>query len=187
MKEIVLASQSPRRKELLEKLAVDFILDPSDADESINPNNDLKEEIKELAYKKAKVVLDRHPESVVIGSDTIVVINNEILGKPKDHEEAREMLKKLSNKTHEVITGLCILSSKKEYRDVSVAKVTFQELSDQEIEEYISTNECDDKAGAYAIQGYGARYITSIEGDYYTIMGLPVHMLYEELKNIEEY
>lgn len=187
MKELVLASQSPRRKELLEKIVPSFILDPADVDEFIDNTKDLKEEIKRLAQKKASAVLERHPNAVVIGSDTIVVVDQEVLGKPKDENDAKCMLRKLSGRAHEVMTGLCVMSNKKTFVDVSISKVTFANMTDDEIDAYIATKECDDKAGAYAIQGYGGKYIESIEGDYYTIMGLPLNMLYEEFKNIEEY
>ena len=177
MKPIVLASQSPRRKELLEKCGLPFTIDVADIDESINLNNDLKKEIEELAFKKANTVLKRHPEAIVIGSDTIVTINQEVLGKPKDDEDAKRMLKKLSGTSHKVITGLCILSNLKKYSTASVSEVTFVDMSDEEILKYIETGETKDKAGAYAIQGYGSRYISSIKGDYYTIMGLPVFLV----------
>ena len=179
---IVLASKSPRRKELLEKCCEDFICDPADIDESMNENNDLCLEIQNLSYRKANEVLQRHQEALVIGSDTIVVCNGKVLGKPKDRDDAFGMLKELQNQTHEVITGLCLLTKDKKVTDASVSKVTFAAMSDEEIWEYINTSECDDKAGAYAIQGFGARYIKHIEGDYYAIMGLPVQKVYQLLK-----
>ena len=180
---IVLASQSPRRKELLEKCNVTFTCDPADIDESMNTRNNLQLEIQNLAYRKADAVLKRHPEDLIIGSDTIVVLNNEVLGKPKDEQDAFRMLKHLQGNTHEVITGLCFLSKKRKCTAVSISKVAFSTMDDAEIKEYISTGECMDKAGAYGIQGFGGKYITRIEGDYYTIMGLPLNLVYEELKN----
>lgn len=179
---IVLASQSPRRKELLEKCGVSFTCDPADIDETMDTRNNLHNEIQNLAYRKAEEVLKRHPEDLVIGSDTIVVLAQEVLGKPKDEEDAFRMLKELQGNTHEVVTGLCFLSKKRKYTDVSVSKVTFAPMSDTEIKDYIATGECMDKAGAYGIQGFGGKYITKIEGDYYTIMGLPLNLVYEELK-----
>jgi septum formation protein len=184
---IILASQSPRRKELLEKCNVSFICDPADIDETMDTGNDLNIEIQNLAYRKADAALQRHPDDLVIGSDTIVVLNGEVLGKPKDEADAFRMVKELQGKTHEVITGLCFLSRKRKYTDVSISKVTFAPMSDEEIKEYVSTGECMDKAGAYGIQGYGGKYITKIEGDYYTIMGLPLNLVYEELKNQKLY
>ncbi len=187
MKKIILASQSPRRKELLEKCGYPFLIDVADIDETINTENDLKEEIRLLSIRKAKEVLKRHEDAIVIGSDTIVVVDKEILGKPHSEEEAKEMLRKLSNHTHEVITGIAILSNKREYSNTSTSYVTFEELSEEEIDKYVETKEPMDKAGAYAIQGIASRYIKNINGDYYSIMGFPVSMVYEELKNIDLY
>ena len=184
---IILASQSPRRRELLEKCGVSFTCDPADIDETMDLSNHLNTEIQNLAYRKAEEVLKRHPEALVIGSDTIVVLNGEVLGKPKDEADATRMLKELQGNTHEVVTGLCFLSQKRKYTDVSISKVTFAPMSDEEIGEYISTGECMDKAGAYGIQGFGGKYIQKIEGDYYTIMGLPLNLVYEELKNCNQY
>lgn len=187
MKNIVLASKSPRRKELLEKCNVSFICDPADIDETLKKDIPLKDAIQDLSLRKAKTVLERHPDCLVIGSDTIVVLENEVLGKPKDHNEAYEMLKKLQSHTHHVITGIAFVSNKKTFTDVSISEVTFAPMSDDEINEYISTGECDDKAGAYGIQGFGGKYISNINGDYYAIMGLPLNKVYEELKNISLY
>lgn len=187
MKKIILASQSPRRKELLEKCGYPFLIDVADIDETIHTENDLKEEIRLLSIRKAKEVLKRHEDAIVIGSDTIVVVDKEILGKPHSEEEAKEMLRKLSNHTHEVITGIAILSNKREYSNTSTSYVTFEELSEEEIDKYVETKEPMDKAGAYAIQGIASRYIKNINGDYYSIMGFPVSMVYEELKNIDLY
>jgi len=184
---IVLASQSPRRKELLEKCNVPFLCDPADIDETMNLSNNLADEIQNLAYRKAEEVLKRHPDDLIIGSDTIVVFHNQVLGKPKNTADAFYMLQQLQGNTHQVITGLCFLSKKRKYTAVSISKVVFSAMSDEEINEYISTGECMDKAGAYGIQGFGGKYITKIEGDYYTIMGLPLNMVYEELKKYNLY
>ncbi|MBR3361814.1 MAG: septum formation protein Maf [Lachnospiraceae bacterium] len=187
MKNIVLASQSPRRKELLEKTGCSFIIDAAYIDETIDQSKPLTEEIKRLSHCKAEHVLHRHPDSLIIGSDTIVTVDGIVLGKPADKIEAMNMLRRLSGRTHQVITGLCILSSRKEYLYVSVSDVSFAVLTEDEIEKYVSTGEPMDKAGAYAIQGIASRYITGINGDYYAIMGLPLCAVYEELKNISEY
>ena len=119
---------------------------------------------------------------MVIGSDTIVKINNQVLGKPKTHEEAREMLRLLSGNTHEVITGVTILYQDQRETFSSTSSVTFYPLTDEEIDTYIATNEPLDKAGSYAIQGDGAKFIRSIHGDFYTIVGLPIGELYHRLK-----
>lgn len=187
MKNIVLASKSPRRKELLEKCNVAFTLDPADIDETLDITQGLQKAIEKLSYEKAKTVLDRHTDTIVIGSDTIVTIHDKVLGKPKDEKDAFDMLKQLQGNTHEVITAVTFLSTKRIYQNVSVSKVTFAPMSDEEIYTYIATGECLDKAGAYGIQGYGGRYITHIDGDYYTIMGFPLHIVYEELKHIGLY
>ena len=187
MKKIILASQSPRRKELLEKCGYPFEIDVADIDESISNTKDLNEEIRQLSIRKAKAVLERHEDCIVIGSDTIVVIDHEVLGKPHTKEEAKEMLEKLSGKTHQVITGIAIISNQRTYSNTSTSYVTFEVLSKEEIDKYVATNEPMDKAGAYAIQGIASRYIKNINGDYYSIMGFPVSMVYEELKNIDLY
>ena len=187
MKTVILASQSPRRKELLEKCGVHFVTEPADINEQIDPAKELTEEIKRLSYLKAKTVLDHHPDAIVIGSDTIVAVNGEPLGKPHDRNDAHRMLRELSGHTHQVITGLCILSAEKCCTDVSVSHVTFMELSDEEINGYIDSGEPMDKAGAYAIQGGAGKFIENIDGDYYAIMGLPINILYKQLKDIEEY
>lgn len=187
MKELVLASQSPRRKEILSMCGTAFTCDPADADESIDLSLPLEDEIKRLALLKARTVLQKHPDAIVIGSDTTVAIDGLSLGKPKDEEDAVNMLRRLSGNTHQVITGLAVISRVREYTDVSVANVTFADLSEEEIRAYAASGECMDKAGSYAIQGYGGRFITRIEGDYYAIVGLPLHMVYEELKNAALY
>ena len=187
MKKLILASQSPRRRELLEKCGISFTCEPADIDESLNEQNDLTEEIKALSLRKAKAVLDKHPDAIVIGSDTIVTADGKVLGKPVDREDACRMLRTLSGRSHEVITGLCIMSTKRTYQDVSVSHVAFAPLSEEEILNYVSSGECDDKAGAYAIQGGAGKFITKIDGDYYAIMGLPLNSVYEELKNISDY
>ncbi len=179
---IVLASKSPRRKELLEQLHLPFEIIVSEIEEQIDHENDLVKEIEKLSYQKAQAVYQKESDALVIGSDTIVKIGNEALGKPHTIEEAREMLHKLSGKTHEVVTAVTIL-----YRDQvetfsSIAEVTFYPLSEEEIDGYISTNEPFDKAGAYAIQGDAAKFIRCIHGDYYTIVGLPIGELYQRLK-----
>jgi septum formation protein len=187
MKNIILASQSPRRKELLEKCGVEFTCIPADIDESLEKDISLTKAVKELSYLKAKTILEKHPDSIVIGSDTIVALQGVVLGKPKTKEKAFEMLKRLQGNTHEVITGIVIISNQRKFKDVSVSKVTFTSMSDEEINEYIETGECFDKAGGYGIQGFGGRYISHIEGDFYSIMGLPLNIVYKELKNIGLY
>ena len=179
---IILASKSPRRKELLEQLHLPFEIIVSDIEEQIDHQKDLVKEIEKLSYQKANAVFEKESDALVIGSDTIVKINNEALGKPHTIIEAREMLHKLSGHTHEVVTAVTILYQDQIETFSSIAEVEFYPLSEEEIEEYISTNEPFDKAGAYAIQGDAAKFIRSIHGDYYTIVGLPIGELYQRLK-----
>ncbi|MGN1405524.1 MAG: Maf family protein [Erysipelotrichaceae bacterium] len=183
MQRLILASKSPRRRELMDLLKIPYEVIVSEADEVIDKNNDLRKEIEHLAYKKAETVFMNNRDAVVIGADTIVVINNEVLGKPMDEEDARRMLRMLSNNVHEVITGVCILSEGKIDNFSCVTKVYFNEMSEEEIDEYVSSSEPKDKAGSYAIQGLGAKYIRGIEGDYYTVMGLPISEVYKRLKS----
>ena len=187
MKTVILASQSPRRRELLEKCSIPFQVDAADIDETIDNNNDLADEIKKLAERKAQEVFKRHLDDIVIAADTIVTIDHEVLGKPKNDDDAKRMLRRLSDRTHQVITGLCIMSADKKYSVFSISEVTFAKMDEKEIDAYIATGETRDKAGAYAIQGYGSRYITGIRGDFYSIMGLPVSIVYQQLKHIEQY
>jgi septum formation protein len=182
MNRIILASKSPRRKELLELLKIPFEIIVSDIDEQIDYDNDLVKEIEKLSYQKANAVFRDHPDALVIGSDTIVKIGNDVLGKPHSVEEAKQMLRELSDNTHEVVTGVTILCKENAETFSSVARVSFYPLSEEEIEEYVNTNEPMDKAGAYAIQGDAAKFIRCIEGDYYTIVGLPIAELYHRLK-----
>lgn len=189
MKNVILASASPRRQELMEKVGVPFTCIPADIDESIQEECSIAENVQNIAFRKAMEILMRYPDSIVIGSDTMVVVDQTaVLGKPENREDAKRMLRMIEGRTHEVMTGLVIVSRNRTSFHVSVSDVTFAHMSEEEIEEYVNSGECDDKAGAYGIQGLGARYIESIEGDYYSIMGLPVHMVYEELKkNLSRY
>ena len=182
MNRIILASKSPRRKQLLSLLNINFEAIPAEIDEEINPNNDLVKEIEKLSYQKANHIYKDHQDALIIGADTIVKINNQILGKPKNFEQAKQMLQLLSNNTHEVVTGVTIINDKTIETFSKTAKVTFYPLTEKEIEEYIKTNEPMDKAGAYAIQGLGAKFVKSIDGDFYTIMGLPIAELYHRLQ-----
>jgi len=182
MSKLILASKSPRRKEILAYLNIPFEVVVSNADESINENNDLRDEIESLSFKKALAVFEDHKDTVVIGCDTIVTLDHQVLGKPKDEDEAFAMLTLLQGKTHEVITGCSIISNKQSETFSTVTEVTFKPLTYKEIEDYIKTNEPLDKAGAYAIQGQGGKFITSINGDYYSVMGLPLSELHTRLK-----
>ena len=187
MKQLILASKSPRRNELLAKCGIPFITDAAEIDETLNPSMSLSDAVMELSLRKASEVLKRHPDAAVLGSDTIVAVDGTVLGKPADRADARRMLGMLSGKTHQVITGFALTSKNKTHTDVSVSHVTFSQLSDHEILDYIHSGEADDKAGAYGIQGLAGKFITHIEGDYYAIMGLPLSMVYQEMKNFDKY
>ena len=187
MRQIVLASQSPRRKELLEKTGFSFICDPADIDETVNLEADLVEESKNLSRRKAETVLERHPEAIVIGSDTLVLCDNQVMGKPEGDADAFQMLKKLQNHKSQVLTSLCIISQKKCFTYACITDVYFSKMSDEEIWNYIHTGETADKAGVYAIHVLAGRYIKEIHGDYYAIMGLPLQVVYDELKNSTDY
>jgi len=171
---IILASASPRRKELLTRVGFDFQCIPSDAEEVIPEGTPVDRVTEHLSFRKAESVFATHREDIVIGSDTIVVIDGEILGKPKTPEEAFFMLKKLSGRIHTVYTGVTILSPKGRSSFTSATEVEFYPLSDKEILDYIATGEPMDKAGSYGIQDYGSVLVKRINGDYFTVMGLPI-------------
>ncbi len=179
---LILASQSPRRKELLGFITDSFCVKVSQVDESAKPGMSPEETVKYLARIKGEAVFSLHPEDTVISADTIVVLGNKILGKPHSYEEAYSMLSSLSGKTHEVFTGVFIITHNKRLCFAERTEVTFYELSDDEIKDYIATNEPFDKAGGYGIQGKGSVLIKGICGDYYNVMGLPVAKLKKTLK-----
>ena len=182
---IILASASPRRHEILTQAGVDFKVIPSNFDESSLEFTNIDDYSKALSYHKAQYVFKNHSNDTIIASDTIVVIDNEILGKPKNKEDAFRMLKSLQGRKHVVITSVCIMHKDKIDTFLSKSYVTFYKMSNDEINEYIETNEPMDKAGAYAIQGKAAKYIRSINGDYYTIVGLPIGKVIKSLKKLK--
>ena len=185
-KHTILASQSPRRRELLNLMGIPFTTVNPNVDEVINPNLSLENAIEELAYIKALDVLNRHPEANIISADTIVVCENEVMGKPVNEEDAIRMLKQLSGKKHEVITGVCLLSSEKEIRFHTKTFVEFYEYDEEFVKAYVQSKVPLDKAGAYGIQDKGALLVKGIEGDYYTVMGLPIGELYRALKKFNQ-
>lgn len=184
---IILASASPRRKELLEQIGVDFEIAVSDKETAIDCSDPV-EACRKQAYNKAVDIVEKSKlkysdkDFVVISADTIVAIDKKILGKPKDKSDARKMLKSLSGRKHRVYTAVCVYNSLKDSYEsfVEDTPVEVARLSSEEIEDYLEKKEPYDKAGAYAIQGYFSRYIVGIEGDYYNVMGLPVGRLYRE-------
>ena len=182
---IILASGSPRRRELLSSIGIEFEVYRPDADETKIPGESPSELCRRLAGLKAEAGALAFPDDVVIAADTIVVIDGEILGKPRDADDACAMLRKLSGKTHQVYTGYCLLKGDKTVSGTVCSDVTFKELSDEEITHYVSKYKPFDKAGAYGIQEWiGYIGITGIRGSYYNVMGLPVQRIYEELKRI---
>lgn len=183
MNSIILASGSPRRKELLKSTGLSFkqVIPGMEeiADESLPP----KEQAAELALQKAEFVLKDYPDSIIIGADTIVVYDGNVLGKPKDKSDAFRMLNMLSGDYHEVYTGLAVINCEKKINETVRTIVRFKELSASEIEAYIETGEPLDKAGSYGIQGLGALFVESIGGDYSNVVGLPLFKLYSILKD----
>lgn len=172
---IVLASKSPRRKELLQYITSDFIIKSADVDETLPDNISPDKAVEYLSRIKAEPFAN--DDDIIIGADTVVACDNAILGKPNDINDAKSMLKLLSGREHEVYTGVTIIN-KGEVQTFSVCtKVKFFDLSDKEIDDYIKTGEPMDKAGAYGIQGYGSLLIESICGDYFNVVGLPVSKL----------
>lgn len=185
MKKYILASASPRRKELLEKAGLVFkIVVPETDESSVSKELDPGLYVQELALLKAGAAAKKcGGNSVIIGADTVVTLDNGILGKPKDEADAFRMLRSLSGRTHEVYTGFCVMdkgAGTAECRSV-MTKVTFRDLSDKEIYYYIATGEPMDKAGAYGIQGLGGKLVSSVEGDFDNVVGLPVKALMEVL------
>lgn len=171
---LILASSSPRRAELLRRLGLRFTIVPADIDETYLPGEPPAEHAERLAREKAEAVARRLPEALVIGSDTIVVVDGNVLGKPRDAEAADRMLASLSGREHEVCTGVAVASGGSVISSLERVRVTFRHLSDAERRQYIETGEPMDKAGAYGIQGFGSAIVESIEGDYFSVMGLPV-------------
>ena len=174
MKHLILASGSPRRKELLSLYTTDFTVCVSDFDESTVTADAPVHLVEQLARGKCLAVSAQHPGEIVLGCDTVVDVGGEVFGKPHSAEDAKRMLRALSGAVHEVHTGVCVSDGTRTESFVDSCKVTFFPISEEEIASYTATAEPYDKAGAYAIQGRAALWLDAIEGDYYTIMGLPV-------------
>jgi len=186
MKKIILASASPRRKMLLEQMGLKFDIAVSDVRENVDKNLTPEQVVISLAYQKAYDVAMRSGfDKLVLGLDTIVVIDNEILGKPENEEDVYCMLRKLSNNTHSVITGVCLYntSDNKYLLESDISLIKFREITDEEIMYYIKSEEPFDKAGSYAIQGLGALFVEKIEGSYSGIVGLPIYKVDKMLKH----
>lgn len=187
---VILGSKSPRRIELLKNIVEDFVIEPSEYEEDMTESGLTPVElVKKLAMGKAMDVASKHSEQcLIIGADTVVAVDNAVLGKPVDRADAVKMISLIAGRSHEVCTGVCLIKKcpgeKDEIKTFAVStKVNVADMSDEEIEAYIDKGESMDKAGAYAIQGYFCPFITSIEGDYCNVVGLPVARLYQELQN----
>ena len=180
---IILASQSPRRKELMGLFHIPFTVRVSDADETMAPNLSPAEAVAQVSRRKAEAV-SRQADDVVIAADTIVVLGSQILGKPRDEADASRMLHLLSGRDHQVMTGMTLLRGDQVLTHTEITDIHFRPLSDREIDAYIRTGEPMDKAGAYGIQGGAALFADRMHGDYYNVMGLPVCRLGQFLRQI---
>lgn len=188
MKKIILASTSPRRKELLSILKIPFSIEESNYDEDMTIKLSPQELVKFLSLEKAKAVAKQHKDNVVIiAADTIVALDKRVLGKPKSKEEAREMIKFINGKNHSIFTGLAIIDTETNiiFSDYRETKVFFKNISDKDIESYLKTDGYMDKAGAYSIQGLAAIFVEKIDGDFYSAMGLPINFIAEILEKID--
>jgi septum formation protein len=185
LRPLILASQSPRRRELMLLLNMPFSSENPNVEEIIRTDIKLEKAIEALAVLKAEDVLSRHPHAIVIGSDTVVVVDGEVLGKPANPEEGKAMLRKLSGRKHQVITAVAILSDSDQVVFHSKADVEFYPLDDAWIDSYIASGSPLDKAGAYGIQDRGALMVKSIKGDFYTIMGLPIARVNQVLRTMK--
>lgn len=181
---IILASKSPRRQQLLFDTGLPFTVECSQCEEYIDTQIPIAKAIEQIAYKKAETVLNKHRDAIVIGADTMVCIQDVIMGKPKNTEEAMAMLMQLSGKTHQVITGVAIVTEHLNIIFHETTYVTFYDLENTLLHSYIASNEPYDKAGAYGIQGRGKLLVKEIRGDYYNVVGLPIARVYRNLLNI---
>ena len=182
---LILASKSPRRKELLSLITTDFEIIPAAGEENADPALSPDMFVQELAKQKASEIAASHPDDISIGSDTVVAINGEILGKPRDRNDALRMLTLLSGTEHSVFTGVAVIRNGEIHSFTEETKVKFFPLTQKEIEDYTDSGEPFDKAGAYGIQDKGALLVEGIDGDYYNVMGLPTGRLYRLMKKLE--
>lgn len=177
---IVLASKSPRRSEILKNAGIDFTVRVADADETIPDGTKPQDAVVFLAARKAMAV-ERAEDELVLGADTVVVLDDKVLSKPKDREDAYNMLRSLSGRVHSVFTGVCAIGNGVSITFAEETKVEFLPLTDKEILNYIDSNEPYDKAGAYGIQGLASKFVRGIEGDYFNVVGLPISRTYEKI------
>ena len=180
---LILASQSPRRQELLGKLGIDFEIQVPDADEQMDQTDDPARQVAAVSLRKAQAVRSE-PDDVVIAADTIVVCDGKILGKPQSPEHAAQMLRMLSGRAHQVMTGLTVLHGCRQESCTEITTVHFKPLTDREIARYVSSGDPMDKAGAYGIQSGATMFVEGIEGDYFNVVGLPLCRLYKVLQTV---
>ena len=180
---LVLASASPRRAEILSALGIPFTVSPADLDETVGPDESGRAAASRLAAAKAAICADRHPGKWVLAADTLVLLEGAVLGKPRDESEAREMLRRLSGRDHRVVTAVQLRKADgPELEAVEESRVRIAQLDEEEIRWYVSTGEPLDKAGSYAVQGLGARFVESVNGSFTNVMGLPARSVYRLLR-----
>ncbi|KAF1297836.1 septum formation protein Maf [Enterococcus sp. JM4C] len=179
---IILASQSPRRKELLSQLVDSFEIVPADIDETVREGDTPKEYVAQMATAKAAAIAEKYPEALIIACDTIVALDNEILGKPVSREDAFGMLKRMSGRKQMVYTTVVLRRGQQIREETVPAEVTFFEITDDEINDYLDIGDYADKAGSYGIQGAASIFVKKVEGDYYSIVGFPVGVVHQLLK-----
>ncbi len=185
MKKLILASQSPRRSMILEKIGIQFEIIHSDYEEDMTKDMSVEDLAKEMALGKAEDVAKKcDDDCIVLGFDSFVELDGELLGKPKDLEHAKEMIKKMSGKTHKVVTGIALIDSGNKILETDITSVTFRDVSDAEVDDYLKKAEVLDKAGAYAIQEQAAFFVKKVDGCFYNILGLPIYKVYRLLKKI---
>lgn len=182
---LVLASRSPRRRDILQQAGIPFVIRPMEVDETPLPGESARDYVVRIAREKANAAAHPADGEIVLAADTTVTIHGEILGKPLDAADARRMLHMLSGKRHEVLTGICMRSASRVIEDCAETSVWFARLSPEEIADYAASGEPMDKAGAYAIQGLASKFVGRIEGCYFNVMGLPVAMVYRHLRALQ--
>lgn len=180
---IVLASKSPRRIELLKLMGLQFIIEPCTDEERVDNSLPVHRVVEALALQKASAIAKNHPDSCIIGADTIVWLDNQIIGKPKNEQDAFRILNLLQNRTHEVYTGIAVITPSGTQLCHCITKVTFAPMSHDEINGYIASGEPMDKAGAYGMQGVGGVFIKKVEGSSFNVIGMPIDVLYRMLKS----
>ena len=183
---LILASASPRRSELLRNAGISFIVEPAHIAEEPFPGELPLQYAQRLARDKARAIFASHPDNVVLGADTVVVVDELLLEKPRDTEDAARMLRLLSGRAHQVMTGVCLVGKDYEQTEAEITEVRFSTLSEREIASYVQSGEPMDKAGAYAIQGMASRWVERIDGCYFNVVGLPVPRLYRMLQTLAE-